>query len=233
MGNDFSIKSLNKYARTTGILYLIIIICGMSSEMFVRIPLINWDDPETTVANIIANPMLFRFGFVSDLVMVICDVAVALTFYILLKHVNSVLSSLAALFRLMQSSILGMNLLNYYQPILIVQDDRYKNAIADELLNTQVMMHLNAHNHGYLLALVFFALSCIVLGYLIYKSPLFPGILGILLVIAAFGYLIDSFTNFLFPDYSMVTEWIVLVSALVAEVGLCLWLLVKGVRNSG
>lgn len=228
-----SIETACKYARITGLFYLVIIVCGMASELFVRERLILWDNAAETVANIIANPMLFRLGFVSDLVMVICDVVVALTFYLLLKHVSTALSVLAALFRLMQSSILGTNLLNYYKPILLLQEEGYKHAMDTESLNAQVLMYLQAHNYGYLLALVFFALSCIVLGYLIYRSPLFPGILGVLFIIAALGYLIDSFTNFLFPEYSTVTEWIVVVSALVAEVGLCLWLLIKGVKNPG
>jgi hypothetical protein len=223
------ITSLDKYARITGALYLIIIICGMSSEMFVRAVLIDWNDPDATVANIAANPMLFRLGFISDLIMVMSDVAVALTFYVLLKHVSNAMALMAALFRLVQSAILGMNLLNYFQPIILLENNG--KGLDPEQVNALVMQHLFAHDYGYLVALVFFALSCIVLGYLLYKSPLFPGILGVLLIIAAGGYLIDSFTNFLFPAHAPLTEWLVVVSALVGEVGLCFWLLIKGVKK--
>jgi hypothetical protein len=41
-----------------------------------------------------------------------------------------------------------------------------------------------------------------VLGYLFLRSNFFLKILGILLVGATFGYLIDSFTNFPAPDSS-------------------------------
>ena len=70
------------------------------------------------------------------------------------------------------------------------------------------------------------------LGYLFIKSDYFPRILGVLLLFATFGCLIDSFTNFLVPNYAAITEWLVVASAVIAELTLCLWLLLKGVRES-
>lgn len=231
MKDELSNQILKKYGRVTGLLYLVIIICGMYSEMIVRATLIIPGEAATTVTNIILNSMLFRMGFISDLIMVIADVGVALTFYILLKPVNNGLALLAALFRLTQSSILGINLLNHFKAIILLSDPSYETLLGKDQLSAQVMLHLNAHSYGYLIALVFFALSCIILGYLFYKSSLFPKAFGILLPIAGAGYLVDSFTNFLFPEFASVTEMIVIVSALVAEVGLCLYLIIKGVNS--
>jgi hypothetical protein len=93
------------------------------------------------------------------------------------------------------------------------------------------MVLLDAFNSGWLIGLVFFGLHCLLLGYLVYRSGYLPGILGILLMVAGIGYLVDSFANFLLPDYNdYATVFLVIVAvpALLAEVPLCLWLLWKG-----
>ena len=231
MSNVLSTSSFKTYGRITGLLYLVIIICGMFTEMFVRATLIVPGEAGATVSNILSNLMLFRMGFVSDLTMVVADVTVALTFYILLKPVHNGLALLAALFRLTQSSILGINLLNHFNAIILLSDNTYQELLGNNTLQAQVMFYLSAQSYGYLIALVFFAFSCIILGYLMYQSPLFPSIFGVLLPMAGLGYLIDSFTNFLYPEYGSLTEYLVVISALVAEVALCLYLIVKGVKT--
>lgn len=232
MKTELSNPSPKTIARFTGLLYLVIIICGMFTEMFVRATLIEPGEAVTTAANIMSNIMLFRMGFVSDLIMVIADVTVAVTFYMLLKPVHNGLALLAALFRLTQSSILGMNLLNHFNAIILLEDKNYVQLLGENALDAQLMFYVSAQSYGYLIALVFFAFSCITLGYLMYHSPLFPKIFGYLLPIAGIGYLIDSITNFMYPQYAQATELIVVVSALVAEVTLCIYLIVKGVKST-
>jgi hypothetical protein len=72
-----------------------------------------------------------------------------------------------------------------------------------------------------------------VLGYLIYKSGYIPKTIGILLFIAAIGYLIDSFANFLLADYVNYKDiflMIVLVPGVIGELSLTFWLLFKGAK---
>lgn len=84
---------------------------------------------------------------------------------------------------------------------------------------------------GYLIAGAFFGLHCLLLGYLLYKSDLFPAFLGMLLAIASVGYLTESFGMILVPAYEELYVWMVAVSAGIGELTLCLWLLIKGVRK--
>jgi len=231
MTNSIDYSSLRKIARITGLLYLIIIVCGLFSEMFVRSNLIVPGDATATAHNIIASESLFRIGFASDLIMVICDIGVALALYVLLKPVNKGLALLAAFFRLAQATIIGINLLNHFTALLLLSGADYLTVFETDQLHALVMLFLQMHAHGYLISGVFFGLSCFVLGYLFFKSEYIPRILGVLLIFATFGYLIDSFTNFLFPRYAGITEWLVVASAVIAELSLCLWFLVKGVRE--
>jgi len=53
--------------------------------------------------------------------------------------------------------------------------------------------------------------------------------LGILLILACFGHLIQFFQIFLFPSYEAIT-YPGLAIATVGEFSLCFWLLIKGVN---
>jgi hypothetical protein len=68
------------------------------------------------------------------------------------------------------------------------------------------------------------------LGYVVYKSGYFPRILGIMLVVASFGYFIDSFGTVLLPQYDALYASLVVLTAIVGELPLTFWLLIKGVN---
>jgi hypothetical protein len=61
------------------------------------------------------------------------------------------------------------------------------------------------------------------MGYLVFKSGFLPRIIGILVIIAGIGWVVQSFATFL--DYNLstisITSW--------GELTLPLWLLIKGV----
>lgn len=217
------------YARVAGVLYLIIIVFGIFSEVFVRSSLIVPGDATATAGKIMASEGFFRVGFFADSIMFLSDVALAVLLYVLLKPVSKTLSLVATFFRLAQTAVLALNLLNYYAALLLLNGSGYAEAFEADQLNALSYLFLDLHGHGYDLGLLLFGLHCLLLGYLIVKSHYIPKALGVLMVAAGVTYLIGSYTRFLFPD------WVTLVSpiyiiALVSEVSFCLWLLVKGVR---
>lgn len=218
------------YARVAGLLYLIIIVCGIFGEVFVRSSLIVEGDATATANNILESEWLFRVGFAADAIMLLSDVAIAVLFYVLLKPVSNTLALMAAAFRLTQAAVLGFNLLNYYAAMLLLNGAGYATAFEVDQLQSLAMLFLDLHSHGYDLGLIFFGLSSLILGFLVVKSDYFPGILGYGLMAAAVVYLAGSFTLFLFPENISFIEPIYIVP-LVAELSFCLWLLVKGVRD--
>jgi hypothetical protein len=219
-------------ARAAGLLYLVIIVCAGFSEGYVRSSLIVPGDAAATTSNIQASQWLFRVGFASDLIAFLCDLVVAVLFYQLLKPVSRTLSLVAACFRLLaHPAIASVNLLNHFNALLLLSGADYLRAFSTDQLQALVLLSLTTHKYGYLIGGAFFGLHCLILGYLFFKSDLFPGILGILLVLASVGYLTESFGNFLFPQYGPLFAWIVAVPAVIAELSLCLWLLVKGVKK--
>ncbi len=228
LSSTFSHKTL---ARTGGILYLSIIVCGLFTEFFVRSNLVVSGDATATASNIMANQGLFRIGFVSDLAMILCDLALALVLYVLLKPVSHGLALGAAFTRLAMDATLGINLLNHFQALLLLSGANYLMAFNTEQLYALVSLSLDVHSVGYAIGLTFFAFHCLILAYLLYKSEYFPKTLGVLLGLAFVSYLVDSLAKFLVPGYDTANFPLLMLPALVAEVSFCLWLLVKGTRS--
>jgi len=83
--------------------------------------------------------------------------------------------------------------------------------------------------HGFAICLVFFGFDCLVMAYLIYRSTFLPRILGAMLAIEGVGYLVNSFSLFLVPALQPRIFPYFAVTA-IAEIALCLWLLVMGVN---
>jgi hypothetical protein len=227
-------KMNKKISRLTGALYLIIIASGMFAEFFVRGNLIVPGDASATTSNIIASESLFRLSIFADLIMVLCDIGLAILFYLLLKPVSKPLALLASFFRLAQATSLGVNLLNMFFVLQIIRGANYLSVFDLDQLQALIMMFLDSHSTGYTLALVFFGCSLIILGILMYKSGYFPKALGIMIIVAALAYLLDASAKILlsnYIDYQEIITIIVLVPAFIGELSLCLWLLFKGVED--
>jgi len=217
-------------AHVTGILYLLIIITAGFAEGVVRSGTIVPGNAAATAANISGAETLFRLGFAADLVAFLADAAVSILLYLLLRPVSRGVALVAASFRLLAHPAIGaVNLLNHFAPLLLL-GGTYQGALSPEQVEALSLFFLEVHGIGYLIAGAFFGVHCLLLGYLLFNSPLFPKLLGVFLAVAAVGYLIESFGTFLAPQYEGVYGWIVAVPAVVAELWLCFWLLIKGVR---
>ena len=73
--------------------------------------------------------------------------------------------------------------------------------------------------------LLFFGPFCLLIGYLIFRSSFLPRILGVLMAVAGLGWL-----AFLIPAVPHYLSVAIEVFGFLAELSLCLWLLVMGVN---
>lgn len=217
-------------ARTAGVFYLIIFICGLFAELYVRGTLVDPASAAATAANIAGSEGLFRVGFVADTLMVLSDVAVAVLLYVLLRPVSGTLSTLAAAFRLTQAAVLGSILLAQFAALLVLDPSGPGAGLATDDRDALVGVTMEAHSYGYLIGLVFFAAHLLVLAYLLIKSSWFPSWLGVILGVAGVGYAADSFGFFLVSGYDGTLSPVLLAPAVIAEFSMIAWLLLKGVR---
>lgn len=212
------------YARLAGFLYLLVVPLGIFGSLYVPSRLIVSGDAVTTAKNLIASESLFRLGIVSDLLAPLVLIFVVLFLYRLLKPVNKNMAWLMVTFLLVGVAIATLNKLNQFAALLILNGADYLTGFTTEQLQSLALLFLRLHGCGGTIAAVFWGLWLFPMGYLVFKSGFFPRILGVLLMIACFGYLISSFATFL--GYRVNVG----IFAALGEILFILWLLIKGVN---
>jgi len=219
-------------ARLAGLCYLIVIATGLFSEVFVRQALRVPNNALATAQNIQTHELLFRWGFVADILNFVVGLPTIVIIYHFFKRVNKLLVQIALAFVIVQTAIIAVNLLNQILPLLILSDESYLNAFQPNQLATLSLLSLNLQAQGYGIGLVFFGFYCLIIGFLILKSSLLPHVLGVLYATAGLCYLINSFIMFLSKGFENPMFVYLAIPIFIGELSLCLWLLIKGIDTS-
>lgn len=230
MTNSVVETSPQTYARICGLLYLYIIVAASFGEMFVRGGLIVPLDATATANNIMASETLFRVALAGEMLNSVADAAVALFLYVLLAPVDRNLSLLAAFLRLAFVGIYSVIKLFEIAALIALDGEDYLNVFDPQQLHALAYMALRLHSDGFGASFLFFGFHCIVFGYLIRKSGFLPKFLGVLIVLGGVGYVVFSVAQMLAPAFAgkLLFPWVML-PAFFGELGLALWLTVKGV----
>jgi len=221
-----------RLSRVAGFLYLLIIGFGLIAQIFVRDSLVDYNNASITAKNIIASEFWFRFGFVSELLMLICDIGVTTILYLLLRDFSKTLSLLSTFFRLASVIILSVTALSHYAALSFLSEAQYLTVFNSGQQEALALFSIKLHGSGYNISLLFFGFHLTILGYLIYDSGSFPKFLGILLLIGGVCYIINSITWFLFPSFVKTIYPAILIPCFIGELILSIWLLLKGIRVS-
>ncbi|MBK8904457.1 MAG: DUF4386 domain-containing protein [Anaerolineaceae bacterium] len=225
-------NSVKKTARMTGLFYLAIFFANIFVFIFVSGSLNVTGNAAATAANIRASESLYRSGVVSYLIVFLSEIGATILLYKLLAPVNKTVAMLMMANRLMQAAVHAVNLVNFIFPLILLNGGDYLTAFMPAQIDSLVLLFTDAHYYGVLVSEAFFAVSLFLLGYLVVKSELFPGVLGVMLAIAGAGYVLDSFGIFLLPQHAALFANIMIAPAIIAELSFTLWLLIKGVRTS-
>ena len=216
--------SVNRTARLAGALYLALMPFGFFGIIYVPSVLVVSGDAATTSRNIMASEWLFRTGTVSYLISQIVFIFLVLALYRLLKPVNKDHAVLMVVLALPAVPIAFLSEVNHLA-VLRLLANADNGAFTANQLQAQAMLFLDMRQNGILLALVFWGLWLLPLGVLVFKSKFLPKVLGVLLVIAGAGYVIESGAQILSPGLATISQF-----TFVGEVLFTLWLLIKGVN---
>jgi hypothetical protein len=210
-----------------GVLYLAIIVLGAFAEGFVANKLLVSGDAATTAHNILTSPGLWRLSVAGDLIVVLCAVPLLWIEYLLLRPVSRQLVLLAVLFNLVSLAVEAIRKLFLLVVVPILGSADYLRAFEPQQLQILANLALKSHDITFNIALIFFGLTCLVNGYLIFRSGCLPKFVGILMQIAGLSYLIACFAALFAPAVADVITPAILLPPLIGESSLCLWLLVK------
>jgi hypothetical protein len=210
--------------RWAGLLYLVIIICGLGAELCVRGQLVDSADAAATASAILGQPGLFRLAIAADLVMAMADIGLAILLFLVFRTMAPGLALAAMVFRLVQAVIIAANLMAMQAAWLVIAGD------GDP---AQALFLLDLHGHGYDLGLFFFGINSLLTGWLVWRSGVFGKLFGLGLMLAGLVYLAGSSLHFFAPDLLDAFTPAYGVTIL-AEAAFCLRLLLqRGIRAPG
>jgi len=223
--------SSKKIARIAGVLYLLNGVASGFAFAYVIAKVYVMGDATTTAANVVANSGLVRVGVVADLFQATIWIFLALALYTLLKHVHQSAARTMVALVAIGAAIVCLNDVFQFAAVRVATDPSYVAAFGLAGSNALVLLLLDIHHYGFLIAQIFFGLWLVPLGYLAYKSTMFPKALGIALVVGGVCYLVGMLAIFLAPGVGEKINTLITIPSAIAEISMVLYLLVVGVRQ--
>ena len=191
----------SKAAMVVGIAFISSVFIVTLVDDFLLANFVVPGDTEALARDIAANGRLFGFAVVGYLLVLVLDAIIALALYAVLKPANKNLALLTAVLRLLYAFTVIIGLF----------------CLAIHTIDVYGYASLK------LIGYVFFALHIFVLGYSVIKSGYIPKSLGILLVVASLTYIV-FFVDLQLPE---TLGLLIMLTMLMAELLLSIWLLVK------
>jgi len=218
-------STVRTYAKATGLLLLISLVAGGFGEAYAPTKIIVSSDAAATAKNI-ASGSLFRVGFACYLVEAVCDISLALLFFLLLRPVGNALALLSAFFGLVSTALFAVAEFFYFAASLLVGGAGYLKSFSPAQLNSLALLSLKTYALGGVIFMVFYGTATLLRGYLMYRSGYLPKFLGVLLMIAGLSFIANNFIVVLAPKYASDFFAIPVFIALLAMIP---WFLIKGV----
>ena len=212
--------------RAAGLVYLVIIVTGLFSELAVRGSLVVPGDPAATLAALTGAPARFRAGIASDTVMVVADATLAILLYAIFKPADPRLSLASMVFQLVMTAMLAAGLI---LPLTAI-DLALSAAPGTPDMSGTVLALLDVHADLYRLALVFFGVHCVLLGLLVIRTRTLPAWLGVTTALAGLGYVADFALALGTPALAAALEPVTIGVAAIGEILLCAWLIMNKAR---
>ena len=220
---------MKQIAKISGIAYVMIFISGFYANFAVLESLVDINNPSITTINFINNHSQFGNGLLGFVMMLFFDALLVWSLFDLTKIVSKKASFIASSFRLFHALFFGAALFKLWEVYQLTfnasNSTALQNIVAKLLLDFDTL---------WTVGLLFFGIHLIVLGYLALKSTYIPKALGVLLLLAAMGYIIDGTAKFMmsnYVEYKDVFEVIVIMPSVIGEFSFTVWLLIKGFKK--
>jgi hypothetical protein len=221
--------NLPRIARLAGGFYLLQMAAGVFGEVFVRGKLVVRGNPAQTAQNILESEGLFRLSIATDLVCYIAVLLAVWAFYVLLRSVDRNLALLAVLFRLMELAIHFNVTLNSVAALRLLRGDASLQSIDPVQLQSFAQFAIGMQGSGMNTGFVLLGIGSALFAYVFWKSSYIPRPLAGLGVFASPLLAAYALSIILFPA-SAKLGLMPMAPMGIYEIGLGLWLLIRGVK---
>jgi hypothetical protein len=219
-------NSINKIARTAGLLYLLYVITSVIANLFGNFVFV---DAPVAIDHIVTHAVRFRIGFVINLFSVVFFLLAAWALYVLLKSANKDLALLFLLFNVAGFAVWLFSSLCLFASLIILNEAETIKAFQPDQLNALAVFFFRLYKNGAFIAQVPYGVWLFPLGYLVLKSGFLPKILGVLLLADGICQFVYVCQRLILPDLGIIA-YPCLVISFIAEVSLALWLSIKAAK---
>lgn len=216
-------------AKVVGFLYLFQMATAIFGESYVRGQLIVGDVTKTA-QNIIGSEQLFRLSIAGDLVTYTGVIVLTWALYVLLRPVNKNLVLLAVFFRLAETAILCVATVNSLVALRLLSGAEYLKTFEASQLHSLARLAISVQGLGMSVGFILLGLGSTVFAYLLLKSRYVPRALAAWGIFSSLVLAIVTWTIIVFPSLGHVLGLGYMAPMFFYEVGLGLWLLVKGIH---
>jgi hypothetical protein len=217
-------------AKVVGALYLIQMATGVFGQVVVRDQLIIRGDATKTAQNIIAAQPMFRLSIIGDLITCTTVIVLIWALYVLLRPVNQRLALLAVLLRLAENAILCAATVNSLVVLKVLSGADYLRSFETPQLHSLVTLLLTAQGLAMNVGFVLLGFGSAVFAYVLMQSRYIPRWLAILGIFGSLLLSIVTLSIMVFPDLGAIGLSYMMPMG-IYEVGLGLWLFVKGIQT--
>jgi hypothetical protein len=219
----------DKAARVAGAIYLSLVFTAPFSLIYIPSKLYVRGNATATANNILAHETLFRLGIVADLISSVIFIFVVMALYRLLSAVNTTHASHMVALALVSAAVGFVNVLNNIAALILFCGADFLAVLEKPQRDALAMLFLRLHGQGNVINEIFWGLWLFPFGVLVMRSGFLPRILGVLLIVNGFAYLVVSLTSLLLPTYASVVNQFAIIPE-TGELWIMLWLVIKGAK---
>jgi hypothetical protein len=198
----------------------------------IRAALMVPGDAAETARLVAEAPGLFRLSLLSDLVTCITDIVLIVAIYVVLRPVNRNLAQVAVFWRLMETAVLVVAMLNGFAILRVLSGADFLDAFELDALAAMSRLSLLAYGDAYKVAFVFLGLGSLLFSYLWLKARYIPRALAILGIASSLLLAACNLAFIASPALVQIIGPAYMAPMGVFEIGMGFWLLFRGLRPS-
>jgi hypothetical protein len=223
-------SSIRRQARFAGLLYLLACIPAPFCLLYVPSVLFVPGDATATADHIRASEGLLRLGMACEFINAAAFIFAVLALYRLFKGVDEPVARAMVILFVVSVPISFLNVLNDIGALILAHGASFLSVFDKGQRDALAHLFLRLHSQGLHVSAIFWGLWLFPFGMLVIRSGFIPRVLGVVLMIAGIGYVANSLTFLILPQYARLVGPVAPILEF-GEAPMILWLLIRGARD--